>query len=237
MKKVCILSFGRSGSTLLIDAIQKYSSNVFSLSEILNQNYINHYDISPNGIIGKHNKYNINELTTYSNIIDYINQFITIADDLNYKYFIFKYIIEYDIDKLTNIINLLEQQNFKFIFLDRNIIDIYISDQIAKKINKYTLVDTTNIKIDIHFKKLYNFLGTKTKFTNYIFNIKNIVFTSYEDMFLDKSDNEIINNINNLFKKIFNTDINYLIQNKLKLMEKQNKNINILNNIDNLFIE
>jgi hypothetical protein len=237
MKKICIISFGRSGSTLLIDTIQKYSSNIFSLSEILNKNYINHFDISEKGIIGKHNKYNINELSTYSNIIDYINQFITIAEDLNYKNFIFKYIIEYDIDKLTNIINILEQQDFKFIFLDRNIIDIYISDQIAKKINEYTSVDTTNIKVDINFKKLYNFLGNKTKFTNYIFNIKNIIFISYEDMFLNKSDNDIINNINNLFKKVFNDDINYLIQNKLKLMEKQNKNINILNNIDNLFIE
>ena len=104
------------------------------------------------------------------------------------------------------------------------------------KINEYTSVDTTNIKVDINFKKLYNFLGNKTKFTNYIFNIKNIIFISYEDMFLNKSDNDIINNINNLFKKVFNDDINYLIQNKLKLMEKQNKNINILNNIDNLFI-
>ena len=109
--------------------------------------------------------------------------------------------------------------------------------QIAKKINEYTSVDTTNIKVDINFKKLYNFLGTKTKFTNYIFNIQNIVFISYEDMFLNKSNNDIINNINNLFKKIFKDDINYLIQNKLKLMEKQNKNTNILNNIDNLFIE
>jgi len=85
MKKVCVISFGRSGSTLLIDAIQKYSSNVFSLSEILNKNYINHFDILPKGIIGKHNKYNINELSTYSNIIDYINNYVVLYNKKKFK--------------------------------------------------------------------------------------------------------------------------------------------------------
>ena len=52
--KLCILTSGRTGSTFIIDALQK-SGRVYALSEILRPDYIpNHFDIShPDGFLNK----------------------------------------------------------------------------------------------------------------------------------------------------------------------------------------
>jgi hypothetical protein len=135
-KIYCLFSHQRTGSTLITDYIQKTSKKIFGLSEIF-FNYINSYDATnKNGILYGANLFKFE--TDASNIKEYINQFVYIAQEKGYESLIFKFtfdaINEFNVPSIDIIIN--ELTNYNIIYLDRNDIDIFISKKLAEKISK-----------------------------------------------------------------------------------------------------
>jgi hypothetical protein len=172
MNKLCIITHGRTGSTGLIrilnqnffntDNINKESyRKIFAVGEILNSLYSQDFDIDETNT----------SIYTYKDdlILDkkkidtksYIEQFINIAESIDSSLFVFKIVISSDEDLnniYLNIIPLLDDLGFKYIYLTRNAIDSYISNIKAKSINCWRDVDTTDIKADINMRELYQYI-------------------------------------------------------------------------------
>ena len=93
---IVILSFGRSGSSFLIDLLKNYSSSFDVVSTEIN-----------------------------------INNYIDLIDNKNN--IICKYVFNGDKDIDTFMLKYFRYNKYKFILLDRNCLETYISDCIAKK--------------------------------------------------------------------------------------------------------
>ena len=100
-----------------------------------------------------------------SNIKEYFQQFINIAND--YEVLFFKYTFDminiFDTSNINKIINIIQQ--FNIIYLDRNDIDIFISKQLAEQ-NKSFSNDIYIKNVNVNLKEYYKFLNKKHAFLN-----------------------------------------------------------------------
>ena len=220
LKIFCLISSQKAGSTTIIDYIQKTSNKVLSICDIFND-YNNSYDIiNKNGILYGHPIKILDK--TLSNIDEYIQQFIDIADKNNYECLIFKFAVDFtykDFINNFNKINTIIQQIklYNLIYLDRNDYEIY-----EQYINSS----------DIIISQFYNFLKNKNYFMDYLLNFKNIKYLNYN--FLKLNDHKFnIDYINNILNIFYFTEIKYLIydyyyENYNIFIKKQNK---ITNNL------
>jgi hypothetical protein len=243
IKIYCLFSHQRTGSTLIVDYIQKTSKKILSLSEIF-EFYNESYDIkNPNGILYNYNLILLKKDGT--NIKEYINQFIYIAEDRGYEGLFFKYtfdiINKFYISNLNLIIENIKKYNI--IYLDRNDIDIFISKKLADKNNIYSNeVYKNNLSNEnFNLEKIYTFLDRKHKFLNiYLSQFNKIKYINYN--FIKEGEHlHNINYINSLLNCFYEDSIEYLIYEKYYeyydiFNKKQNKfdnnkliNGNILN--------
>jgi GR25 family glycosyltransferase involved in LPS biosynthesis len=219
IKVYCLFSHQRTGSTLIVDYIQKTSKKIFALSEIFGNFYDLSYDITnQNGILYNYNLILLNKNGT--NIKEYINQFINIAEDRGYEGLFFKCTFDIineniELSNLNLIINNIKKYNI--IYLDRNDIDIFISKKLANKNNTLSNEVYINKLNNDEFKltELYTFLNNKHKFLNtYLSQFNKIKYINYE--FIKEGDhfNNIIY-INNLLNGFYNDCyVKYLIYEK-----------------------
>lgn len=172
MNKLCIITHGRTGSTGLIRILHQnfYNTNnidkenyrkIFAVGEILSNVYMHEFDINePDAPMFNYK----DGLILDKKGVDtksYIEQFINIAESIDSSLFVFKIVISSDEDLnniYLNIIPLLDDLGFKYIYLTRNAIDSYISNIKAKSINCWRDVDTTDIKADINMRELYQYI-------------------------------------------------------------------------------
>ena len=172
MNKLCIITHGRTGSTGLIRILNQnfYNTNninkenyrkIFAVGEILNSLYLQDFDINeintPIYIYKDDLILDKKKIDTKS----YILQFINIAEKTSSSLFVFKIVISSDEDLnniYLNIIPVLDSFGFKYIYLNRNAIDSYISNIKAKTINAWDGVDTTSIKANVDIKDLYTYI-------------------------------------------------------------------------------
>ena len=242
MKIYCLFSSQRTGSTLIIDYIQKTSKKILALSEIFSDGYINlnQYDTkNKNGVL--YNKKIIKIEEDLTNLNEYIEQFIKIAEDNGFEGLIFKYTFDLIgkplILDLNTIIQKIKQYNI--IYLDRNDIDIYISKNLADKNNTYSNNEYKNNlceKIDI--VDFYNYLNKKNDFLNtYLSQLNNIKYINYNFI----RENEHLNNINYINKilnSFYNTKEEYLKYEKYyEIYNIFNKKQNKFSNLDYLKID
>ena len=168
-----------------------------------------------------------------SNIKNYINQLIDIAEEKGYDSLFFKYtfdlINKFSIDNLHLIID--EIKNYNIIYLDRNDIDILISKKLADKNISYsnTIYDKQIDTNDLDLSKFYLFLQNKNDFLNtYLSRFDKIKYINYN--FIKENDHKYnINYINNLLNGFYSTNVEYLIY------EKYYEYYNIFNKKQNKF--
>jgi glycosyl transferase family 25 len=239
-KIYCIFSHQRTGSTLIVDYIQKTSKKVFALSEIFNNVYINSYDVTnENGVLYGSNLIPFERDT--SNIKNYINQFVDIAEEKGYESLFFKYtfdlINKFDMDNLHSIID--EIGGYNIIYLDRNDIDIFVSKKLADKNNSYSnkIYDKKIDENDFNLDKFYLFLEKKNEFLNtYLSRFNKVKYINY-NFIKENHHKHNIEYINNLLNGFHSTNVEYLVYEKYYeyyniFNKKQNKfsNISLITN-------
>lgn len=236
LNKFCVLSSQRTGSTLLIDYIQKISTNSLCLSEIFytyyeQSTYDDSYDIQK-GILKNYNIKSIMDLNW--DIYKYYKQFEDIAIFENKLYFIYKLTLDFMIDinlftKFDEIYDL-SKSNTNIIYIERNVKDIYVSKILAdiygysnvkyEKLfdNIFSLCELNNLEKNIiKFQNDMSFnIYNKTNYNDICNNLENI------DIFINKLFNK-----NNLFENIINEQHYKLIK---KNEHKFNKYFNIKQN-------
>jgi hypothetical protein len=216
LKVYCLFSHQRTGSTLIIDYIQKTSKKVLALSEIFSENNDysrNSYDVhNPNGVLYNNEVFELN--TDASNLKEYMCQFIDIAEEKGYEALVFKYtfdvINKFDTTNIEELIN--KFKNYHIIYLDRNDIDIYISKKLADKNNTYSnkIYGTILGKDDFNIDQFTLYLRKKNQFLNdFLSKLNNIKYINYN--FIKENDHEHnITYINNLLNSFYSTKIKYL---------------------------
>jgi GR25 family glycosyltransferase involved in LPS biosynthesis len=216
LKIFCLLSHQRTGSTLIIDYIQKTSKTVLALSEIF-QNYPTSYDINnKNGVLYNYNLVDFNK--DASNCKEYIQQFIDFAHENNYECLIFKYtfdlINKFNIE-ITQLI-LDEVKKYNIIYLDRNDFDIYISKKLAEINGTYSnKIYIKNIQMNNDlFNEIHNFSIKKSEFlNNYLSQLNKIKYINYS--FIKENDHKSnINQINIFLNSFYDEKYEYLVYNK-----------------------
>lgn len=207
MVKLCLLSFGRCGTTFIIDALKKLN----------NSNYIIDFELDEKQI-----EENCKDLFLHQS--DYIFKFI------------FTGILSYDI-KMVNMIN---KNGFKFIFIDRNIIDRLVSGKLSEKINKYSNSDYSSERIEIDVSEIYNIENYSIQCFVELNKIIQYKTVFYEQFITDNSCD--INKICNFFNEYLNAFQNtkgivyFSIEkaDKFNFLKKQNNNETSLNSISNI---
>ena len=205
----CLLSGQRTGSTLIIDVLQKTSKNVLALSEIFYfyhgiETYTQTNDsCDKNGILygGCIEKF------TGENIVDYFKQFEDLAIFQNKKIFLFKLTLDFNIPfvryfKFDDILEFISKSNINIIYLNRDEFDMYVSKHLAEKYS-YRNIVYEKIPEKIFTYKNYETLKLiKNDFeTKYIHNnyFKNKILVFYDTLikgFLPENINSLLNYLN-----------------------------------------
>jgi hypothetical protein len=226
----CLLSGQRTGSTLLIDYVQKTQPKVLALSEIFYTyhncfTYNSSYDVCKGILKGK-------QFTTLNecknDVCLYFKQFEDLANYEDYEIILFKITLDFntELQNYTNLNIYLDFiKNFNIIWLTRNDIECYISKILAEKYGySNNIYETINNNI-FSLQELYNFIQRKEKFMNiWMPLIKKSCIINY---------NEYIKDENKLYKTLT------YIFNYFNISIKLNKNIycemNKKQNIHNIY--
>ena len=201
----CLLSSQRTGSTLVVDYIQKTSTKVLALSEIFVE-YETSYDVTnKNGILYE------SKIKPLTNVHDHIQQFINIAEKNNYECLFFKYTIDFTTEYDSNFLAILEEiKQYNILYLERNNMDIFISKKLAEKNSYSNEVYQKNIDID-DFDTYSDFLNRKKLFsTEYLPLFKNIKKIHYR-FIKEKNHKHNIACINKYLNRFYSTKMEYLV--------------------------
>lgn len=219
---VCLLSGQRTGSTLLIDYLQKKIINTLALSEIFN--YYNNsltYPSSYDCIKGILKNIKINNIDNCKNMNEYFKQFEDFANLNNYENLVFKLTLDFNINsnhftKLDTILDFIK--DFNIIYLERNDMECYISKKLAEK-NDYANTIYNNISDNfLKIKEFYTFINNKEKYIKLCIPlIRKSYMLNYNDIISTPLD-IIYKNIFEHFKIPYNIEIN----NSIPLNIKQN---------------
>ena len=144
-----------------------------------------------------------------------------------------KYVFS-DEEKDFKILETFKQNGYKFIFLLRNQMDIFISCEIANKNSKYSHCNTRNEMIDLNLHELHENLSYQNYYKKKIneFDISYSVIL-YEDL-IDMNDNDLLHSVNDVFSKIHHNTRLYFKGEKKSTFIKQNTNKSSLENIDKI---
>jgi hypothetical protein len=219
---LCLLSGQRTGSTILIDYLQKKTINTLALSEIYsyynnNSTYTSSYDC----IEGILKNIKINDIENCKNMNEYFKQFEDFANLNNYENIVFKLTLDFNINsnhftKLDTILDFIK--DFNIIYLERNDMECYISKKLAEK-NEYANTIYNNISDNfLNMKEFYTFINNKEEYIklciplickSYYLNYNDIISTPFDIIY---------KNIFECFKIPYNIEIN----NSIPLNIKQN---------------
>ena len=228
LKVFCLLSGQRTGSTLIIDFLQKTNKKILSLSEIFchydnDFTYINSYDVKNK--LGILSNYEINTIDYYSNISEYFKQFEDIANFKDYEIILFKLTLDYTlpIEKFTNLelyLNFIKK--FNIVYLERNSLECYVSKKLADIYGYSNSIYEYIPKLIFDNNEYYEYKKNIEIYNKYIFkfidNYYNINYTS-------------LNNIENTEKTIIEM-FNYFYVN---LEEKDFLDFKLFKNYDDYF--
>lgn len=190
-EKIVILTFGRAGSSYLIDLLKNYSSSYDVISTEIN---INNYNL----LI--HDKNNL------------ICKYVFCGNE--------------NVDKIM--IEYFKDKKYKFILLDRNCLETYVSDCIARKSDIYSNIDTSDFFVDLKLKNIYNVINYRNLYYK-ILNSYNIsyYYVLYEDLL--KEDDDLKMFVNHLFSELLSVKKIYFFGEKKTTFVKQNNKLNIFN--------
>ena len=230
-----LISGQRTGSTVLIDYIQKLSNNVLALSEIFcsfngNETYSTAYDLNNNyGVLNnKIFKDKFKKLSD-TNFDDYFKLFEDYATYNNKKILLFKYTLDFCLelsehDYIFQIIELAKKNTI--IYLDRDAEDSYISKKLADKHGYSNVYYNSMDGVNIIHEELKRFIDNKKSFENNYINFTNIKYhLNYDEI---NNSNNICELINNLLRLV-NDDNNEYLDNTLYNIISHNLDYNYFN--------
>jgi len=156
------------------------------------------------------------------------------------KYICSKIQIPYLLNQQNNVKNsIVNFNNAKFIIVKRNLIDAYISNKKAYIVNKWSKVDTTDIKLDIDIQNFKNYCNRMKKMYSDMFKLlkgKDYVIFDYDELqgfATGKSKLELISS--KLKEMNINLDIDYNILGKQDFLFKQDKVTHHIDKINNYY--
>lgn len=250
LDKLCILTSGRTGSTFIIDALQK-SGHVYALSEMLRVDYIpNHFDISdPSGFLNKRvsaSTFQPKSLADSTSFAAYVQQFLDDAaaaaaaapadtPEKNYLGFVFKIVFESNeadyLAVMADRLRTLQAMGFQFCLLTRNIVDTLISAKKCEACGQYSNFDTTHVPCQIRLADLIEcslYHNALVRFCHDTLCGQHIEHISYEEMLQGLAPDEQMNNIKQLLNKLFCSGGNrydeLAFPEGTRGLEKQNRN-------------
>lgn len=238
-KNVCI-SGQRTGSTMIVDCIQKLSNNVLALSEILyflrgNETYHKHYDIvNENGVLYNSLLANTFVNLNKDNFVEYLKQFEDYAVYENKDVLFFKYTLDFTVspmehDLFFDALEYLKSNAYNILNLKRDNIDCFISKK-AASIYGYSHNTYTALSLELFQRDEYlNFVANEKSYQQILLPYLNPkIIRDYNQI-----SRNIVDEINNLLCELNDTpNKNYLdklyynlfLQNAGNMMlEKQNK--------------
>jgi len=164
----CLISGQRTGSTVLIDILQKYAPNVLALSEIFND-YKDSFDMQK-GIL----KNKINEFIEFNgdNTNEFLTQFIDYAEYKNFNKFVFKWTLDYtkDIHSLSYFNTIASVVNkLKNIYLTRNDMMCYVSKKMAEIYGYANIEYTALLPKTFNLKELNQVINNRIEYEKLLF--------------------------------------------------------------------
>jgi len=220
----CIISGQRTGSTIIIDILQKTQNDIFALSEIFYnyfgvQTYTLSFDVK-DGILKEEKIFKFDGL----NINEYFQQFIDMAEFKNCKKFVFKLTLDFMFNKknfvfLEEIIHFISSKNINIIYINRNDLKSYISRKLAD-IYGFSNIEYNFLPDEIfNLREFYNFMNNKSEY-EYLIQ-KNLKINKYIYYSENENIETIIEKINNVLD--INLDNNFIkYKNYVKFNTKQN---------------
>ena len=231
MKKLCILTYGRTGSSALIGVGQENFKHtrspeqahrrIFSVSEIFDPNYLTkNYDcLADKGFMLPY----LHRLEQKADKAQYLAQFLTIAEEQAAAVFICKIVIGSNemLHGLDDYINVMP--DFKFVFLTRNILDVHISMKKAVALQTWSHTDTTALKIDLDLDELYLLDSWCNDCVSVCSKLCRPLILDYKELFYGATC--AVAAYNRMLNTCFDDTIEYLTHTDIaKIQPKQDKN-------------
>jgi len=240
MNKLCIITYGRTGSTVAIRVGQEnfirtqspheQQRRIFAVGEIFRPDYCNNgYDMfGENGILREHSK----SIQPPTNSLEtYLEQFLGIAEYYNSNVFICKIVIHDQsfLDNLNQYISIMK--NFKFVFLTRNLFDVNRSHKKAEVAKQWSDVDTTNISVKLKLQELYDLSNWTNDCLSVCSKIVNkLLIIDYKELFYNNKIN--VEAYNRMLNYSFNNNIKYIMHNDVtEIPGKQDRSIIDFNSV------
>lgn len=235
---IFVLFIGRTGSTYLMQTFDTLNEcrvlcaygEIFTSIEAIMRTF--HADTKLNIIPEMYKSYALDNPYEYIQFID---------ENVPDKYLFSKIQIPYLIQKHDDLIKkILSYKNCKLIIVKRNLLDSYISEKKAEMANKWSKVDTTDMKITINpeeYVKYYSRINSAyIKIINIIKSLnKEYLIINYDDIHKNNiNDREKTNIIISKLKTInLNLEINNTKYEKMEFLFLQDKNKDICEKISN----
>jgi hypothetical protein len=230
MKKLCLLTYGRTGSSPLIGMGQENFKNtqtpeeayrrIFAVSEIFNSDYKIKSDecFAEDGFMMPY----VNRVQYIEDPVQNLAQYIALAHEAEASVFMCKIVIANN-DWLHNIGKYIAAMpDFKFVFLTRNVIDCYISNAKARITQRWSKLDTTDIRVDLNLDELYLLDSWANDCVSECSKHCTMVVLDYKELFYQNAYN--IEAFNCMLNKNFGDTIKYITYNDtLILHTKQDK--------------
>lgn len=154
------------------------------------------------------------------------------------KYLCSKIQIPYLANRPTNVKkSIVNFNNAKFIVIKRNLIDTYISNKKASIVNKWSKVDTSDIKLTIDIENFKAYCNRMTTMYNNAYKLlkgKDYVVVDYDELHRYNTIKSKIEYVQRRLKEMnINTEIDYNIVSKQDFLFKQDNNLHHIDKIKN----
>lgn len=175
---LCFIALPRTGTNYICSLIHHFKE-IDSFFEIFHRKSVyigssqRHQKITQEIIEDINNKYNFKiSSSDDSTFVDFVHQnpeylLKAIRAKSHKKYISFKVFINHlEGEKLQSCI--IENQKIKKIIIKRNLLDTYISDQFAQKLQTWTKADTSRLYISFEEKKFINWYQRQQEFYDFV---------------------------------------------------------------------
>lgn len=239
MKKLCILTYGRTGSSPLLGMAQESFKStqapkdayrrIVAVSEIFDPNYKTTSDecYADDGFMLPY----ASRVQYYADPVQNLAQYLALANELGASVFMCKIVIGNN-DWLRDIGKYIQaMSDFKFVFLTRNVIDCYMSNKKAEKTRRWSKLDTTDIRVDMDLDELYLLDNWSNDCVSECSKHCQLLVLDYKELFYQNTHN--LEAFNRMLNKSFNDTIQYITYNDtMGLYPKQDKSSSFRNTLN-----
>lgn len=230
MKKLCILTYGRTGSSPLIgmghenfkntQAPEEAYRRIVAVSEIFDPNYKTTSDecFADDGFMVPY----AHRMQYHEDPAQNLAQYLNLAEELGASVFLCKVVIGnggwlHNIGKY-----IAAMPDFKFVFLTRNVIDCYISNKKAELTRRWSKLDTTDLRVELDLDELYLLDNWSNDCVSECSKYCQMLVLDYKELFYGNT--YCIEAYNRMLNKSFDDTVKYITYNdEIGIHSKQDK--------------